>query len=101
MSFRRDGKKANVWRKRLEKYPELLQKAGLPDVVLQDDRSFSFFLQEGCFQGAEGTPLVDALSFLSEQQQEALHQLFLRILTEEERPVYTLWRVLDSHFRKK
>lgn len=78
MSFRRDGKKANVWRKRLETYPELLQRTGLPDVVLTDDRAFSFFLQEGCFQGAKGTSLVDALSFLSEHQQVALHQLFFK-----------------------
>jgi hypothetical protein len=44
MSFRRDGKTANYWGKRLEKYPELLERAGLPDVVLQDDRSWSFFV---------------------------------------------------------
>jgi len=101
MSFRREGKKANVWRKRLERYSELLQRAGLPDVVLTDDRAFSFFLQEGCFQAARGTPLTDALSFLSGDQQDALHQLLSNVLTEQEKIVFTLWRLLDAKFRKK
>jgi hypothetical protein len=101
MSFRREGKKANSWRKRLETFPELLQRAGLPDVVLQDDRTWSFFLQEACFQGDKNTPLIDAMSFLSEKQQKALHELLSVLLTEQERLVYTLWTVLDSRFRNK
>lgn len=101
MGFRREGKKANVWRKRMNKYPDLFQRAELPDVVLTDDRAFSFFLQEGCFQGAKGTSLVDALSFLSDHSQEALHQLLSNILAEQEQIGLTLWRVLDSKFRDK
>jgi hypothetical protein len=100
MSFRREGKKANSWRKRSEKHTDLLQRAGLPDVVLTDDRAFAFFLQEGCFQGARGTPLTDALSFLSEDQQNALHQLLANVLTEREKGGLTLWSVLDAKFRK-
>lgn len=101
MSFRREGKKVNIWRKRLGKYPELLQRAGLPDVVLTDDRAFAFFLQEGCFQGDKNTPLIDAVTFLSEDQQKALHELLSVLLTEQERIVYTLWRVLDTKFQQK
>ena len=99
MSFRRDGKKANVWRKRLAKYPELLQKAGLPDIVLHDDHSWLFFLQEGCFQGDKNTPLIDALAFLSESQQAALYELLSSLLTEQERVGATLWTILDIRFR--
>ena len=101
MSYRRDGKNANVRRKRLERYPELLQRAGLPDVVLKDDRSWSFFLQEGCFQGDKGTPLIDAMSYLSENQLEALYELLSSLLTGQERIGNSLWTVLDSRFRKK
>ncbi len=96
MSFRRDGKKANYWRTRLERYPDLLQRVGLPDVVLRDDRSWCFFLQDCCFLADKGTPLIDALKFLPEQQQEALYELLSHLLTEREKNVYTLWRVLDS-----
>jgi hypothetical protein len=99
MSFRWDGKTANYWQKRLEKYPELLERAGLPDVVLQDDRSWSLFLQEGCFQGDKNTPLIDAMSFLSEKQQQALYELLSLLLTEQERIGNSLWLVLDSRFR--
>lgn len=101
MGFRRDSKKVNLWRKRLEKYPDLLQRASLPDVVLQNDRAWSFFLQEGCFQGDKDTPLIDAMSFLSEIQKEALYELLSSLLTEQERTGYTLWAVLNTHFRKK
>lgn len=100
MGFRRDGEKANYWRKRLENYPDLLERAGLPDIVLQDDRAWSFFLQEACFQGDKNTPLIDAMSFLSEKQQEALYELLSKLLTEEERVGYILWKILDSRFQK-
>jgi hypothetical protein len=101
MSFRRDGKKANHWRKRLEAYPELLAKAGLPDAVLQNGRAWLFFLQEGCFQGDKNTPLIDAMSFLTKKQQGALHELLSRLLTEQERIGCSLWTILDSRFRKR
>jgi hypothetical protein len=98
MSFRRDGKKANAWRKRLEQYPELLHRARLPDVVLQDEYSWWRFLEEGCFQGDKETPLIDALKFLSEKQQKALHELLSSVLTEPERIGRTLWTILNSRF---
>jgi len=79
----------------------LVQQVGLPDVVLQDEHAWNFFLQEGCFQGAKSTPLVDALSFLSEQQQRALHELLSNVLSEDERIGKTLWTILDARFRKK
>jgi hypothetical protein len=101
MSFRRESKKANYWRKRLEQFPELLERAGLPDAVLQDDRAWSFFLREGCFQGDKNTPLIDAMSFLSEKQQGALYELLSNLLTEEERIGNSLWTILDSRFRRK
>jgi hypothetical protein len=101
MGFRRDGKKANYWRKRLEKYPELLERTGLPDFVTHDDSAWKFFLQEGCFQWDTTAPLIDALSFLSEKQQDALYELLSRLLTKEERVGYSLWNILDSRFQKK
>ena len=100
MGFRRDGKNANYWRKRLQGHPELLQKIGLPDMVLQDERSLRFFLNEGCFKGDKGTPLIEGLSFLSEQQQEALYELLSKIFTETER-IGTIWTALNSRFEKK
>ena len=73
MSFRRDGNRANHWSKRLKQFPDLLQKTGLPDVVLASDRAWAVFLQEGCSRGPN-TPLIDAMSYLSETQQAALHE---------------------------
>ena len=61
------------------------KKPGLPDVVLASDRAWAVFLQEGCFQGAKNTPLIDAMSYLSETQQAALHELLSMLLTEQER----------------
>jgi hypothetical protein len=100
MSFRRDTKRANCWRSRFAQYPELLQRVGLPDFVLKDERSLRFFVNEGCFQGAKGTPLVDGLAFLSENQQKALYELLSTILAEAER-MGTIWPKLDSRFRTK
>jgi hypothetical protein len=101
MSFRRDGKRANAWRKRLEQYPELLQRACLPDVVLHDEYAWWRFLEEGCVQGDKYTPLTDALKFLSEEQQRALHELLSRVLSDQERIGRTLWTILDSRFGTK
>ena len=99
MGFRRDGKNANYWRKRLEQFPDLLQKVGLPDEVLKDERSLRFFLNEGLFSGGRGSPLVDALEFLSNQQRIALHELLSKVFTEAERSG-TIWARLESRFGK-
>jgi hypothetical protein len=95
MSFRRDESRANDWKKRLQRNPELVQRAGLPDIVYKDRRSWCFFIQEGCLPG---TPLIDALTILSEPQQRALHELLSQVLSEQER-VGTIWEVLEHRFR--
>lgn len=100
MGYRRDGKKANYGRKRLEQFPDLLQKVGLPDDVFNNERSLRFFLNEGLFSGGKGSPLVDALEFLSSQQRIALHKLLSKVFTEAER-VGTIWTLLESRFGKK
>jgi len=100
MSFRRDEKKANFWRYRLERFPELLQRIGLPEVILQDEKSLRFFLNEGCYQQDKDAPLVDWLKFLSDQQLKALYELLSEVLTEPER-IGTIWSILHSRIEKK
>ena len=100
MSFRRDSEKAKAWRKRLDNFPELLEKVGLPVVVLNDDHAWRFFLQEGFFVWGEDSRLIDVMSFLAGAQLAALYELLSKLLTEQERSGPGLWTMLDKRFCK-
>ena len=90
----------NEWRKELDRFPELLRQAGLPDAVLKDGHSWRFFLQEGCFVWGDDYRLIDATTFLPEEQLVALYDLLCRLLTDEQRTGSELWVKLNSRFRK-
>jgi hypothetical protein len=98
MSYRRTGKKANLWRMRLERHKDLLRRAGIPDFVLKDENTWWRFLLHGYHQEDSQTPPVLVLNLLSERQLRVLHDLLGRTYTETERVGMDLWTELEARF---
>ena len=69
MSFRNDGKKSTTWRRWKTVHQENLLRCGLPDFILQTERDWILFLQEG-YDATGWNP-----SMLRQDQQQALYDL--------------------------
>ena len=99
MSFRRDGEKANAWRKQLEPFSELLERAKLPAFLFQDKRTWFYFLLHGNHV-EDGIPPVDVPSIMSVDQKRALYELISMAYSEQERIGMSLWLQLKHEFEK-
>jgi hypothetical protein len=98
MAYRRDSQKAQEWRKWLLKNQAILDKCGLPEVILKDELSWLNFLMEGECWGNDGYHFH--LTELPETQQQELYAFLEAELTADEKVYKTVYRQLHSRLNK-
>lgn len=98
MGFRRDGRQSREWKLRLDKYPELVQRARLPDFLFENERSWFYFLLHSYHQPADGAPPVMVLAMMSRQERQALYELLSNAYSDEERLGMWCWDDLKREF---